>query len=516
MQILATSAAANQGRAAPGGSGAIPPQADISAARSFYHLVGADVRATGCQGTACFVARHLNPARWEESCSKSRRVYCLGQCFAAPASGAEEGRPRIEIHSREGIVLGRLANGGARSLSAYRGGGGYRALETALALSPEEVIERVAASELRGRGGAAFPAGRKWRAVFEAGGPGKYVVANADEGDAGAYIDRYLLEDDPHALLEGMAIAGYAVGADRGWIYLRKEYPGAQAPLEAALAEARGAGFLGVRGAGRAFAFDIELFTGEGSYICGEETAMLQSIAGNRPEATARPPYPTERGLFGMPTLVHNVETLVNVPWIVRHGPKAYRALGFSRSRGTKVVSLNSLFRRPGLYEVEFGVSMRHIVEALGGGLNGGALRGVMVGGPLAGILPPDLLDTPFGFEELRAIGAGVGHGGVVAFDDHTSIAELLRHVVSFAAYESCGKCAPCRLGSRRLEEILSGIATGMRPGTGDADGPVMAEVEQLVGALRTCSLCGHGIGLGEFAESVLRHYRRELASCLG
>ncbi len=241
---------------------------------------------------------------------------------------------------------------------------------------------------------------------------------------------------------------------------------------------------------------------GHGSYVCGEETALLNSIEGNRAEVRQRPPYPTEQGLWGQPTLVNNVETIVAVPWIIEHGADAYRALGFSKSQGTKVVSLNSLFNRPGLYEIEFGCTVRHIVEQLGGGLKTGALKGVIIGGPLAGIVPPSLLDTPFGFEELRAIGAMVGHGGIVAFDEHTSIRELIQHVAEFAAFESCGKCTPCRRGGQRLVELA-------------AEGEIGTdEWREIDAALLATSLCGLGTGLAEFTTSALRHYREELTPC--
>jgi len=335
-------------------------------------------------------------------------------------------------------------------------------------------------------------------------------VANADEGDPGAYLDRFLLEEDPHALIEGMAIAGYAVGASKGWIYLRKEYPEAQTTLECALSEARAAGLLGGSVLNSDFGFDIELFIGQGSYVCGEETALLNSIEGRRPEVRTRPPFPTEHGLFGRPTVVNNIETLVNIPWIVSHGGEAYRALGFSKSRGTKVISLNSLFRRAGLYEVEFGVTVRHIIQELGGGLRSGKLKGVIIGGPLAGIIPPHLLDTPFGFEELHAIGASVGHGGVMAFDEHTSIAALMHHVFGFGAYESCGKCIPCRLGSRHIEQVFAEILQNGAANHWEEEG-----CERAISALKLASLCGLGTGLAEFAESVLRHYGKELELCL-
>ncbi|HYL09555.1 MAG TPA: NADH-ubiquinone oxidoreductase-F iron-sulfur binding region domain-containing protein, partial [Candidatus Acidoferrales bacterium] len=364
-------------------------------------------------------------------------------------------------------------------------------------------------SGLRGRGGAGFPTGKKWRAVFAQPSAEKFLVANADEGDPGAYIDRFIMEDDPHGLIEGMLIAAYAAGAGRGFIYVRNEYPRADEILKEALEEARENGLLGTHILGTSFSFEIGVFKGKGSYVCGEETALLNSIEGKRPEVRTRPPYPTESGLFGKTTLVHNVETLASVPWIVSQGADAYHALGFSQSRGTKVISLNSLFRRPGLYEIEFGRSVRSIIEDLGGGLKTGTIRGVIIGGPLAGVIPPHLFDTPFGFEELHAIGASVGHGGIIAFDEHTSIPELIQHVFQFGAFESCGKCTPCRLGSRRIEEIFARVVK-----TGSARERQKSEWREILSALSMTSLCGLGTGLGEFAESLSRYYQKELDAC--
>ena len=476
---------------------------------SFYHLPHGGFEGKVCQGTACFAARHFNPARWAEGAKNNPRVYCLGECFAAPAKGQTHPRPPVKVCSKEGIVLGRVAQGGARTLAAYEKFGGYEALAKALAGTPEQVLTAVEKSNLRGRGGAGFPTGRKWRAVASQPPGVKYVVANADEGDAGAYIDRYLIEDDPHRLIEGMILAAFAVGANKGYVYLRIEYPQAAVILNAALAEARAAGWLGPKVGGTNFSFELEAYIGHGSYVCGEETSLLRSIEGKRPEVMARPPYPTERGLFDRPTLLNNVETLVNIPWIVTHGGDAYNAIGFSKSRGTKALSLNSLFNRPGLYEVEFGVTVRHIVEELGGGLRaGGTLKGVIIGGPIIGVIPPHLIDTPLGFEELAAIGAGVGHGGVVAFDQHTSIPDLVENVFSFGAYESCGKCTPCRSGSGRVEEIFANAIAG------DATKADLQECRDLVTALKLASLCGHGTGLARFAESILRYYPTEVEPC--
>jgi NADH:ubiquinone oxidoreductase subunit F (NADH-binding) len=480
------------------------------AADSFYHLAGRDLANMRCQGLACFVARHQNPKRWLEATSQSDRVYCLGKCYVGPSSAQDDECPRAEVHSRVPIVLKRIAEGGARSLGTYTSGGGYVALESALARDPDNLVREIDTSGLRGRGGAGFPAGRKWRAVLSQTSPEKFIVANADEGDPGAYIDRFIIEDDPHALIEGMAIAGYTVGASRGYVYLRAEYPRARAILKDAIAEARRTSCLGERVLGTGFSFDIEIVIGHGSYVCGEETALLNSIEGRRPEVRARPPYPTSQGLWGKPTLVHNIETLANVVWIVQNGGARYASVGTSTSKGTKVVSLNSLFNRPGLYEIEFGVSVRHIVDVLGGGLKTGSLRGVIIGGPLAGVIPPSLLDTPFGFDELHSIGASVGHGGVVAFDERTSIVELMHHVFDFGAFESCGKCTPCRLGSREIEEMLREAIQDGLAATGSR-----TELEEVTTALALTSLCGHGSGLAEFARSLFRHYPRELESCL-
>jgi NADH:ubiquinone oxidoreductase subunit F (NADH-binding) len=476
----------------------------------FFHLEGVEISTQVCQGTACFVARNRDPDRWAHAESADPRVYCLGKCYVAPAAATDDARPSAVIDAPEAVVLGRIAAGRAADLDAYVADGGYAGLERSLARGPKAVVVEVELSGLRGRGGAAFPTGRKWRAACAHDAPMTYVVANADEGDPGAYIDRILLEADPHAVLEGLAIAALAVGARQAYIYVRKEYPHAQRRLRAAVAEARAAGVLGGAVCGTGPPLEVEVVEGQGSYVCGEETALLNTLEGHRPEVRARPPYPTERGLFGCPTVVNNVETLAAIPWILRHGGAAYAALGTRSSAGTKVVSLNSLFARPGLYEVELGLPVREIVERLGGGLVDGELAGVLIGGPLAGVLPPDLLDTPLAFEELRGLGCEVGHGGVVAFDEHTSIPELVHHVFRFGAYESCGKCTPCRVGAARLEGLLGDALT-------TAPGPTAArQWRDIVAALAATSLCGHGSGLAAFAHSIVTHYGAQLDRCLG
>jgi NADH:ubiquinone oxidoreductase subunit F (NADH-binding) len=480
-----------------------------TAVDSFYHLRGGELRDLGCQGTACFVARDLNPGRWNRSAEQRPPIYCLGKCYAAPAVFSGDERPAVEVHTPEPVVLANLVGGNARRLSEYLSRGGYTVLQSALFRRPEQILTDIDRSGLRGRGGAGFPTGKKWRAVAKENSSEKFVIANADEGDPGAYVDRFLLENDPHRLLEAMAIAGFAVGAKRGYVYVRKEYPGAYMALLEALAEARTEGFLGNETLHRSFSFDVDLVVGQGSYVCGEETALLNSMEGRRPEPRPRPPYPTECGLFGKPTLVNNVETLANVPWIVQRGSEAYRKFGFSRSRGTKVLSLNSLFVRPGLYEVPFGMSIRQIVEDLGGGLRTGKARGVIIGGPLAGVIPPSHFDTPLGFEELASIGASIGHGGVIAFDENTSLPELIHHVCAFAAFESCGKCTPCRLGSRQIERIFHSILEG-----GRAPVHEKSDCEAIISSLAQTSFCGLGTGLAEFASSILRHYREDIERC--
>ncbi|MEK0448192.1 MAG: hypothetical protein RL088_460 [Verrucomicrobiota bacterium] len=479
-----------------------PQTTGRAAVDSFYHLLDSDLAKMPCAGTACFVAGAKN-------IPQGRRLYCSGRCFEAPVRGTNSNRPHSRIASREGIILGRIARGGTASLEAYESDN-PSALKQALALRPEQLLDEIDTSGLRGRGGAAYPTGKKWKAVANAPTRDvKYIIANADEGDPGAFVDRFIMELDPHALIEGMTIAACAVGARQGRVYLRKEYPLSHASMQGAIDEARRAGRLGQDILGSGFAFDIQIFIGHGSYVCGEETALIHSLEGRRPEPSVRPPFPTVSGFQGRPTLVNNVETLASVPWIIRHGGAAYSALGTGTSRGTKVLSLNSLFARPGLYEVEFGTPLRTIVEELGGGLRTGPLKGLIIGGPLAGIIPPHLLDTPLGFDELRAIGASVGHGGVIGFDHSTSIDSLIHHVVEFGASESCGKCTPCALGCPELARIFAQQDSAQQTAARDRE-----TVHSLTTTLRNASLCGHGTGVGEFIASALKHYGKELESC--
>ncbi len=472
----------------------------------YYHLCQVPLAGHACQGLACFAARKDNPQRWTQAHARMPAVYCLGRCYQAPAAFDDDAPPHVEAVARQTVLLGNLHKGGVRHLNSYLANGGGTALQKALTMPSAALIDLIAKSGLRGRGGAGFPTGRKWAAVSAATVRRKYVVANADEGDPGAFSDRMLMEDDPFLLIEAMLIAALAVGAEHGYIYLRKEYPEAQVSLNSALQQAYAAGWLGTQIQGTAHRFELELIIGQGSYVCGEETAMLNSIEGKRPEVRVRPPQIVEHGLFHAPTLVNNVETLCAVPWIVVHGAEAYAQLGTPTSHGTKLVSLNSLFLRPGLYEVEFGMPLRQIVDQVGGGLKRGRLLGLMVGGPLAGLVPPALLDTPLCYEELQRIGCAVGHGGMIAFADDTSIAEIMAEVCRFGALESCGKCTPCHLGSPEMARMWQAVLAG--------ECINRQRWDELVETLGATSLCGHGRGLAEFARAIERHYPQELAKC--
>ncbi len=341
------------------------------------------------------------------------------------------------------------------SLDDYAAHGGRAGLEAARAMTPAAIVEAVTASGLRGRGGAGFPAGVKWRTVLGAPGERKFIVCNADEGDSGTFADRLLMEGDPFLLIEGMAIAGRAVGANQGYVYTRSEYPAAFRTMEKAIDIARQAGVLGE-------AFDMEARLGAGAYICGEETSLLESLEGRRGEVRPRPPLPALKGLFGAPTAVNNVMTLAAAPWILTHGGQAYADLGMGRSRGTLTLQLAGNIKRGGLYETAFGLTLRQAIFDIGGGTaSGRPVRAVQVGGPLGAYFPESLLDTPLDYEAMAAAGGMLGHGGVVVFDDTVDMARQARFAMEFCALESCGKCTPCRIGSVRGVEVLDRVIAG-------------------------------------------------------
>lgn len=367
------------------------------------------------------------------------------------------------------LVFARMGVTDPLSLEDYRAHGGLAGLERALAMTPEDIIAQVETSGLRGRGGAGFPTGIKWRTVRNAGGGQKYIVCNADEGDSGTFSDRMLMEGDPYCLIEGMIIAGLAVGADTGYIYLRSEYPDAWETLEAALIVANREGLLGddVLGSGRRF--DLHLFKGAGAYVCGEETSLLESIEGKRGLVRAKPPLPALQGLFGRPTVVNNVITLASVPWILAHGGEAYAAHGVGRSRGTLPFQLAGNLKHPGLVEAPFGITLKALLHDYGGGsASGRPIRTVQVGGPLGAYVPESRFDLPLDYEAFATAGATVGHGGIVAFDDTVDMAQMARYAMQFCAVESCGKCTPCRIGSVRGVEVMDGILANRDRNTND------------------------------------------------
>ena len=345
----------------------------------------------------------------------------------------------------------------------YERHGGLVGLRRALTLTRDEVVSEVFASGLRGRGGAGFPAGIKWRTVLEADGDIKYVCCNADEGDSGTFADRMLIEGDPFTLIEGMTIAGIAVGAEVGFVYLRSEYPDAIATLDAALMRAREAGWLGADVLGSGQAFDITVRVGAGSYVCGEETAMLESLEGKRGMVRPKPPVPALSGLYGRPTVINNVLTLATVPMVLADGAAAYQQLGVGRSRGTQVFQLAGNVARGGIVETAFGITLDTLVNDFGGGTRSGRpVRAVQVGGPLGAYLPPDALDIGMDYEELAAAGGMLGHGGVVVFDDGVDMAQQARFAMEFCAVESCGKCTPCRVGAVRGVEVIDRVIAGV------------------------------------------------------
>ena len=351
------------------------------------------------------------------------------------------------------------------SVADYRAHGGFKGLERALARTALEIVDEVKLSGLRGRGGAGFPTGIKWGTVLHVEADQKYVVCNADEGDSGTFADRMLMEGDPFTLIEGMIIAGLAVGATRGFIYIRSEYPHAYRTMNAAIEAAAQAGYLGasVMGSGRAFTLETRL--GAGAYICGEETSLLDSLEGKRGMVRAKPPLPALKGLFGKPTVVNNVLSFASVPWILEHGAQAYAGYGMGRSRGTLPVQLAGNVKRGGLIELAFGVTLRELIEDFGGGTHTGRpVKAVQVGGPLGAYFPEHMLDIPMDYESFAAEKGLVGHGGVVVFDDSVDLSQQARFAFEFCAKESCGKCTPCRVGAVRGVEVMDRIIAGIEP----------------------------------------------------
>ena len=392
------------------------------------------------------------------------------------------------------------------NIEEYIGTGGYEALGGVLTeKTPEDVIQILLDSGLRGRGGAGFPTGLKWKFAAQNEADQKYVCCNADEGDPGAFMDRSILEGDPHAVLEAMAIAGYAIGASQGYIYVRAEYPIAVKRLEIAIGQAREYGLLGENIFDSGFNFDIELRLGAGAFVCGEETALMTSIEGNRGEPRPRPPFPALKGLFQKPTILNNVETYANIPQIIVNGPEWFASMGTEKSKGTKVFALGGKINNTGLVEVPMGTTLREIVEEIGGGIpNDKKFKAAQTGGPSGGCIPAEHLDVPIDYDNLKEIGSMMGSGGLIVMDEDTCMVDIAKFFLEFTVDESCGKCTPCRIGTRRMLEILEKITKGQ------AEMEDLDKLEELCRHLQSASLCALGQTAPNPVLSTLRYFRDE------
>jgi formate dehydrogenase iron-sulfur subunit len=423
----------------------------------------------------------------------------------------EPKNPIYRPESDAPCVVLRNAGQDVIGLTDARAAGIYGALEKAVtSLQPQDVIDQIKASQLRGRGGAGFPTGIKLQTVADSEAPDgsgrRFVVVNFDEGDAGSYIDKELVENDPHSQIEGILLAAYATGAREAIIYARYEYPRARRVLETAVDEARAAGLVGASLFGSDFACDITVVRGQGAYICGEETSLLRSLEGVPALVSVRPPFPAQEGLWRCPTAVNNVETIHTLPWIIEHGADAYASLGHEKSRGTKVISLNHRVAHPGVYEVELGVTLRHVIFDLAGGMaDGQSCKAVQVGGPLGGLLPESLLDTRLDFEAMAAQGAILGHGGIVVYSQEDDLVKIGRGLMHFCAVESCGKCFPCRIGAVRGTELFDQM---MESGVTDERVELLGE---LCETMKYGSLCAMGGMTPAPIESLIQHFPDEL-----
>jgi len=524
--------------------------AEIHGVATFYHLLatepGPPLTVHVCDDIACRAAGNAGllgelervagpPGEEMFSGACWRRSACLGLCERGSAalvrrSGAEvdqldvavapitveqvigllQGEPPPPAEAATaplpqaggaGLRLLRRAQGGSSTLPGFRAAGGLETLRRALELGPEAVLAEVAASGLLGRGGAAFPASRKWEAVAASADHPHHVVCNADESEPGTFKDRVLLERDPFGVLEALLLAGFATGSARGYIYLREEYPLARARIAEAIAALRGAGWLGPSVGGSGFAFEIELLRGGGAYICGEETALFNSIEGRRGEPRNKPPFPVQRGLFGRPTLVNNVETLLAVLEAVAVGGEEFAKLGTEGSKGLKLFCVSGAVAVPGLYEVEFGATLGDLIELAGGVPAGRKLRAVLLGGAAGSLVGPARLDVPLTFEGTREVGLTIGSGAVVAIDDSADIAAIVLRIARFFREESCGQCVPCRVGTVRQEEALRRLLSGRPRVSREDELRLLGEVAQV---MRDASICGLGQTAANAVQSAL------------
>jgi bidirectional [NiFe] hydrogenase diaphorase subunit len=500
--------------------------------------------AAGCQSSGAKQVKDALETTLRDSAAGSRLcvkgVGCMGLCSAGPLVDvqprdrvdrtlyrnvtpsdardvvASVGRSPVErlrcdhqapFFSRQLRVV--LENAGVidpEQIDEYIAAGGYSAIVRALTEStPEDVLREVQVSGVRGRGGGGYPAGLKWATVAKAVYPDKYVICNADEGDPGAFMDRAVLESDPHRVLEGMILAAYAVGANHGYVYIRAEYPLAVERLKTAIRQATKHGFLGRRICDTSFNFDIEIRLGAGAFVCGEETALMASIEGLRGQPRPRPPYPAEEGLWKAPTLINNVETLANIPPIVRHGGEWFRTIGTEKSTGTKVFALAGRINHTGLIEVPMGISLREIIEDIGGGIpEGRQFKAVQTGGPSGGCIPAEHLDLSVEYDTLRQVGSIMGSGGMIVMDETSSMVDVARYFMEFCMTESCGKCIPCRAGTFQMHGLLEKIAEG------HATAADLALLEELCDVVQATSLCGLGQTASNPVLSTLRYFRDE------
>jgi len=495
-----------------------------------------------CMGTGC-LSQHSDKLRdaLTQAVTDSgkramvRRTGCMGLCAAGPlvlvdpeetlyqhvkadhaqaVVGSLGGKPVAELQcnlrdhfdQQVHVVLENSGQIDPEKIEDYIAHDGYRALLTALTdMTPNGVIHQITASGLRGRGGGGYPTGLKWGTVAKASGDMKYVICNGDEGDPGAFMDRSVLESDPQRVIEGMAIAAYAVGASKGYIYVRAEYPLAVARLTAALRDARRRGLLGNNIGNTAFNFDVEIRLGAGAFVCGEETALIASIEGKRGTPRPRPPYPAVSGLWGKPTLINNVETFANIAPIIRKGGKWFASMGSARSKGTKVFALTGKITNTGLVEVPMGIKLREIIDVIGGGVpDGHTFKAVQTGGPSGGCLPAEMLDIGVSYDALVAVGSIMGSGGMIVMDDTSCMVNVARFFIEFCMTESCGKCIPCRAGTAQMHTLLTRICAG----TG-----TMADLELLVelcATVKETSLCGLGQTAPNPVLSTLRYFKNE------
>ncbi len=464
-----------------------------------------------------------------------KRVGCLGLCAAGPLVEIAETGEMFEHVSPDDLAplvaaLGKVKPDAKRqpqgpffekqvrvatenfgkvdpeSLEDYIAEGGFQALRRVLSeMSSSEVRDEVSASGLRGRGGAGFPTGLKWTTVAKATGDKKYVICNADEGDPGAFMDRSVLESDPFRVLEGMAIAAFAVHANEGYVYCRAEYPLAVKRLQSAIRLAQRAGYLGDNIMDTSFAFNVQVRLGAGAFVCGEETALIASVEGRRGTPRPRPPYPAVAGLWGSPTLINNVESLASIPAILREGPEKYAAIGTDKSKGTKVFALAGRIVNTGMVEVPMGMTLREIIYDIGGGIiDGRPFKAVQTGGPSGGCIPAEHLDTPVSYESLIELGSFMGSGGMIVMDDTSCMVDVARYFQDFCRDESCGKCTPCRVGTTQMWMLLDLIAKGL------ATEDDLAQLERLAGIVQKMSLCGLGQGAPNPIFSTLRYFRDE------